>query len=296
VPRLATQLLDDEFLRTIEQLSLVSRKVFAGKMKGERRSKKRGVSIEFADYRDYSQGDDLRFIDWNIYGRLDRLFLKLFLEEEDLNVFVLLDASQSMAFGTPSKLEYGKRVAAALAYLALCNMDRAAVQAFAGDLAKEFPLTRGRRMLWRLFDFLGGLEAAGPTALAPACRHFSMKRKGKGIVAVVSDFLDKNGYEEGLKFLMGQKYDVVVCQVLAPEEVDPPLEGDLKLVDIEDADVSEVSLTQELRKNYRRNLEALCGGLKEFCRARGFTYLFTTTDKPFDKLILNTLRAVGLVK
>ena len=296
MPRAASQLLDDDFLRKVEQLSLVSRKIFAGKMKGERRSKKRGVSIEFADYRDYSQGDDLRFIDWNIYGRLERLFLKLFLEEEDLNVYVLVDASQSMAFGTPPKLEYAKKVAAALAYLALCNLDRAAVHAFAGDLGRTFPLTRGQRQVWRLFDFLGGVEAGGPTGLAAACKHFAMRRQGKGIVAVVSDFLDKAGYEEGLKYLAGQKYDVVVCQVLAPEEVEPPEEGDLKLVDIEDADIAEVSLTQELRAAYRRNLESFCGGLKEVCRKHGFAHLFTTTDRPFDQLILTYLRTVGLVK
>lgn len=296
MPRLATQLLDDDFLRKIERLSLVSRKVFAGKMRGERRSKKRGVSIEFADYRDYAQGDDPRFIDWNIYGRLDRLFLKLFLEEEDLHVFALVDASQSMALGTPPKIEYAKKVAAALAYIALCNLDRAAVHAFAGDLGKTFPLTRGKRQVWRLFDFLGGIEAEGPTGLAAACRRFAMRRQGKGIVAVVSDFLDKRGYEEALKLLLGRKYDVVVCQVLAPEDVDPPAEGDLKLVDIEDADTAEVSLTQELRKAYRRNLESFCGGLKEFCRKHGFAYLFATTDRPFDRLILNYLRTIGLVK
>jgi uncharacterized protein (DUF58 family) len=296
VPRATNQLLDDEFLRKIEQLSLVSRKVLAGRMRGERRSRRRGTSIEFADYRDYAQGDDPRFIDWNIAGRLDRLFLKLFVEEEDLQVYVLTDASQSMAFGAPPKLQFAKQVAAALAYIALCNMERASVLAFAETLAQTFPLARGKRRIWRLFDFLSGIEAGGPTALAAACRRFATKRPGKGVVAVVSDFLDKSGYEEGLKYLRGPSYDVFICQVLSPEEVDPPLEGDLRLVDVEDADAAEVSLTQDLRKAYRRNLEAFCGGLREFCRKHGFAYLFTTTDRPFDRLVLSYLRAVGVVK
>ena len=294
--RAATQLLDDDFLRRIEQLALVSRKVLAGRMRGERRSRRRGASLEFADYRDYAQGDDLRFLDWNIAGRLDRLFLKLFLAEEDLRVHILVDASQSMAFGTPSKLETAKRIAAALAYIAFCNLESASVLAFAQGPGRHFPLARGKRRIWRLFDFLAGIDAAGATDLAAAARRFALRRPGKGVVAVVSDFLDKNGYEEGLKYVRGPSYDVFVCQVLSPEEVDPPLEGDLKLVDIEDADTAEVSLTQDLRRAYRRNLDAYCGGLREFCRKNGFGYLFTTTDRPFDRLVLTYLRTIGVVK
>ncbi len=294
--RVANPLLDDDFLRRIEQLSLVSRKVLAGRMRGERRSRRRGASMDFADYRDYVQGDDLRVVDWNIVGRLDRLFLKLFLAEEDLHVFTLVDASQSMAFGTPPKLETAKRVAAALSYIALCGMERASVFVFGETLTRVFPAVRGKRQVWRLFDFLAGVEAAGPTSLAAAGRRFAQRRPGKGVVVVVSDFLDKAGYEEGLKYLRGPGFDVFVCQVLAREEVDPPLEGDLKLVDVEDADTSEVSLTQDLRKAYRRNLDAFCGGLRDFCRKSGFQYLFTTTDRPFDRLILGYLRTIGVVK
>jgi uncharacterized protein (DUF58 family) len=201
-----------------------------------------------------------------------------------------------MAFGTPPKLDYAKRVAAALAYIALCNLERASVLAFAGDLGARFPLVRGKRHVWRLFDFLAGVEAGGPTGLAAACRRFAMHRPGKGVVIVVSDFLDKAGYEEGLKDLRGPAYDVFVCQILAPDEVEPPIEGDLKLVDVEDADVAEVSLTQDLRRAYRRNLEAFCGGLRDFCRRHGFWYLFTTTDRPFDRLVLNYLRGIGVVR
>ena len=146
-------LLDQEFMHKLEQLALFSRKVFRGLLKGERRSKKKGVSIEFADYRDYVPGDDLRFLDWNIYGRLERLFIKLFQEEEDLNILFLLDGSRSMTFGSPSKFDYGKKVAAALGYIALANLDRVAVSVFSSQLDHLFPLSRGKQSAWRLFDF-----------------------------------------------------------------------------------------------------------------------------------------------
>jgi uncharacterized protein (DUF58 family) len=293
--RAANPLLDDDFLRRIERLALISRKVLAGRMRGERRSRRRGTSVEFADYRDYAQGDDPRFIDWNIAGRLDRLFLKRFLEEEDLHVAILLDTSHSMAFGTPSKLAVAKKIAAALAYIAFCSHERASVLAFDRAVGSVFPLARGRRQIWRLFDFLDGLEAGGPTSIAAAGRRFAATRPGKGLVVVLSDFLDKAGFEEGLKYLAGPAHDVVVCHLLAPEEVDPPLEGDLRLVDIEDADAAEISLTQDVRRAYRRTLEAFRGRLVEECRRRGFASVFMTTDRPFDRLILGLLRSAGVV-
>src|SRR5215207_7572875 len=161
-------LLDPKFLAKLEQLELVSRKIFLGRMKGERRSPRKGQSVEFADYRNYVVGDDLRFLDWNLYARVDRLFLRLFMEEEDLHVYVLLDNSLSMDFGTPTKLHYAKQVAAALGFIGLCNLDRVVVEAFNDNLTQSLPAVRGRRSLWRLLDFLGKVEPAGPSDLKQA--------------------------------------------------------------------------------------------------------------------------------
>src|SRR5262245_56168760 len=190
----AEQLLDPRFLHRLEHLELVSRKIFLGRMKGERRSKKKGQSVEFADYRNYVVGDDLRFLDWNLYARLDRLFLRLFMEEEDLPFYILIDNSLSMDFGTPTKLHYAKQVAAALAFIGLVNMDRVVVEAFNERLTQSLPAVRGRKSLWRVLDFLTKIEPAGPSNLRESLRTFSIKSSGKGIVVLLSDFMDKAGY------------------------------------------------------------------------------------------------------
>src|SRR5205823_10975104 len=158
-------LLDAQFLAKLEQLELVSRKIFLGLMKGERRSKRKGQSVEFADYRNYVKGDDLRFLDWNLYARLDRLFIRLFMEEEDLHFYVLLDNSLSMDFGSPTKLYFAKQVAAALAFVGLVNMDRVVIEAFSERLTQSLPAVRGRKSLWRVLRFLDNIEPAGPRDL-----------------------------------------------------------------------------------------------------------------------------------
>src|SRR6516165_8411574 len=236
-------LLDPQFLARLEQLELVSRKIFLGRMKGERRSKRKGQSVEFADYRNYVIGDDLRFLDWNLYARLDRLFLRLFMEEEDLHFYVLLDNSLSMDFGSPTKLHYAKQIAAALGFIGLVNLDRVVIEAFNDRLTQALPAIRGRRSLWRLLDFLNKVEPAGPSDLRRALRAFSIKCSGKGIVVLLSDFMDKGGYEEALRYLVARQMDVYAIQVLCQEEIEPEVVGDLKLVDVEDEDVAEVTVS-----------------------------------------------------
>src|SRR5207248_11295286 len=231
MPGTDTSLLGPKFLARLEQLELVSRKIFLGRLKGERRSKRKGQSVEFADYRNYVVGDDLRFLDWNLYARLDRLFIRLFMEEEDLHVYILLDNSLSMDFGAPTKLHYVKQVAAALGFIGLVNMDRVVIEAFNDRLTQSLPPVRGRRSLWRLLDFLKKLEPAGPSDLKRALRSFSIKCSGKGIVILLSDLMDKAGYEDALRYLVARQLDIYVVHVLSQEEIDPEIVGDLKLVD-----------------------------------------------------------------
>jgi uncharacterized protein (DUF58 family) len=288
-------LLDPAFLAKLDQLDLLSRKVLAGKLKGERRSKRRGQSVEFADYRNYVIGDDLRFIDWNIYARLERLFLKLFLEEEDLALYVLVDVSKSCDYGNPNKAHYIKQVAAALGYVGLVNYNRVTLAAMSDGLVAQTDALRGRRRVPQMLDFLTGLKPSGQSHFGEACKRFALAHRSKGVLVVISDFYDKSGYETGLRYIAGGKYDLFAIQVLSPQEIDPELQGDLKLRDIEDDDFAEVSITQPLIKQYKANLNAYCLALKQYISRRGGTYLFTSTAVPFDMLVLNYLRERGLL-
>src|SRR3954465_15262646 len=213
----APPLLDPEFLNKLEQLELVSRKIFVGRMKGGRKSKRRGSSVEFAEHRNYSVGDDLRHIDWNVYGRLDKLFLKLFLEEEDLHVYTLLDTSLSMDFGTPTKLHYGKQVAAALAFVGLVNHDRVILDTFASKLDQGIPSVRGRSQMWRGIQYLEHLASSGASDPKSAAREFAIRHAGKGVVVVISDFLDKHGYEDALRYLLARNMDIYVIHLLSTD-------------------------------------------------------------------------------
>jgi uncharacterized protein (DUF58 family) len=290
-------LLDPGFMARLDQLDVMSRKMLAGKMKGERRSKRRGQSVEFADYRNYVVGDDLRFIDWNVYARLERLFLKLFLEEEDLSLYVILDVSKSCDYGDPNKALYLKKVAAALGYIGLVNYNRVHISAMADGIVGETGALRGRRRVSQMIDFVQKLEPTGSSNLSEACRRFALSHRQKGICVVLSDFFDKGGYENGLRYVAGGKYDLFAVQALSPQEIEPEktLQGDLKLRDIEDDDMAEVSITQPLIKQYKANLNAYCLALKDYVTKRGGTYLFTSTAVPFDTLVLNYLRERGLL-
>lgn len=292
----AKELLDPDFMNRLDQLSLISRKIFAGKMRGERLTKRRGDSVEFADYRNYVAGDDLRHLDWNIYARLDRLFIKLFLQEEDLHVSVLLDVSKSMQWGEPDKSLYARRVAAAVAYIGLVNFDRVSLYGYANGLQYELAGVRGRRLMAKVIDFLTKIEYDGSGNLTATGKQFAIRHPQPGIALLLSDFIDKEGYEEGLRYLLARKYDIYALQILSPEEMEPELAGDLRLTDAEDADFAEVTVGRALMNRYKRNLEAYCGGLREFCTRRGINYMFTSTDVPFDQVVLSYFRRRGLLK
>ncbi len=292
----AEPLLSPEFMTRLDRLELLSRKIFAGRMKGERRSKRKGESVEFADYRNYVVGDDLRFLDWNIYARLERLLIKLFMEEEDLNVTVLFDVSRSMDWGDPHKGLYAKRVAAALAYIGLVNFDRVSLYGYANQLSHEMRGVRGRRLVSQVIRFLEQIPYGGPSYFSAVAKRFATQHKGGGVVVVVSDFLDKGGYADGLRYLLSRNLDIYVIQVLSPEEIDPTLAGDLKLVDVEDEDVAEVTISKPLLGKYKAMLTGYCTSLKDYCTQRGITYLFTSTRVPFDTLVMSYLRQRGLLR
>jgi uncharacterized protein (DUF58 family) len=289
-------LLDQSFLSKIGRLDIVSRKILQGKIKGEKRSKKRGQSVEFADHRQYAPGDDLRFLDWSIYARLDRLMIKLFQEEEDLRIYVLVDSSASMDYGRPNKFRYVQKVAAALGYIGLVNQNRVGLGTFSSQLDRVFRPERGRRNLPKMISFLENTPCEGRTNLGVACKRFAQEHRQKGVVILISDFLDRHGYEDAVRFFTARKMDVFCLQVLSPQELDPPLAGDLKLIDAEDGEETEVTISQPLLDAYKKNLAALIGGLREFCHKRGARYLSASTAMPFDRLILDQLRIYGVVR
>lgn len=290
-----TELLPPQLLARLERLELVSRKIFRGRLKGERRSRRKGQSVEFADFRNYVPGDDLRFVDWNLYARLDKLFLKLFLEEEDLHVFFLVDSSPSMNFGDPTKFFAAKQVAAALAFVGMCRGDRVRIE-FLGTENQSSPVLRGRSQLWRMSEFVQSIEPEQICNLTDAVKRFCLKNTGRGIVVLLSDLMDKNGYEPALRMLVGQQMDVFVLHMLSPEEMNPDLKGDLKLVDCEDSDEAEISVSTALLKKYKSTLAAYVDQARRFCSQRGMTYLLARSDQGADVLVGQYLLERGLVR
>ena len=292
----STDLLDPEFIGRLERLDIVSRRIFAGRMKGERRSKRKGQSVEFADYRNYVVGDDLRFLDWNIYGRLERLFIKLFFEEEDLHVSVLVDTSGSMDFGEPTKLAYAKQLAAALGFVGLVRGDRVKIETLGPGGGDPPPVLRGRRSLWRMLEYLENVQPGGEAPLAQAVKSFCVRNSGKGIVVLISDLMDKSGYEAALRYLLAQEMDIYVIHLLSVAEIEPQLQGDLRLVDCEDGDVAEISVSGPLLKRYRETLAAFIHSARDFCTRRGIVYLAARNDLPVEQLITGYLNQRGLLR
>jgi uncharacterized protein (DUF58 family) len=298
-PRRVDELIGSELMAKLDQVDVMSRKIFAGKLQGERRSKKRGTSVEFADYRHYVHGDDLRFIDWNIYARLDKLFLKMFLEEEDLSLIIALDTSASMHWGNPSKFIFNQRLAMALGYIGLANHNRVTLYAFDSGEVRPLPNLRGLRRTREMGEWILHLEPGGTSSFNDAMRSIALSRQGKGVMVILSDFMLKEGYEKGLRYLAGGGFDTFCIQVLSPEEVDPGkhgLAGDLRLTDVEDEDTAEITVSAALLKRYKQNLDTFCGKLRDFCVRRGIMHLTIDTATNLDTLLLDYLRTRGLLK
>ncbi len=302
-------LLTMSFLAQLDRLSLVARRVRAGQTAGERRSTKRGASVEFADYRDYTPGDDLRRVDWNIYARLERPFVKLFEEEEDLAVHVLVDGSGSMAWGNGdqetggpgdkerNKWLYARRLAAALGYVALTSGDRLTVANLQSPISDlRFGPVRGRGYTLRLFEWLEGLEVSGTTDLNAVLRSYAVSGGRAGLVVLISDLFSPAGYAEGLTALAARGHEIAILHVLSPDEVEPPLGGDLRLLDVETGLPQEVTIDGGMRALYRCRLEEWRDEIRATCRARDAHYVPVVTDTPFDRVVLYDLRRAGVVK
>ena len=281
---------DEAFLRQLERLILVTKAAVRGGLKGVRRSVKRGQSVEFADYRDYALGDDLRSLDWNVYARLEKLFIKLFVEEEDVTVHVLLDASASMDGGTPDKLVFGKRAAAAMAYIGLASYDRVNIAVLQGRTARRFPPVRGTGRVFQVLGDLSGVKPVrGATDLAAAARHYAAQITQRGPLVLISDLFDPAA-DRAISELAGTRCDVAVLHTLSTDELDPPIEGDIRLVDRESGEGVDITADLGVLDEYRARLAAWQDGLDTLCRKRGVAYLPVATTLPLADLVYAELR------
>jgi len=294
-------LITADLLRRLEQLQLLAARRAKSSMKGERRSRARGLSVEFADHRNYVAGDDLRYLDWNLYGRLDRLFLKLYEEERELPVRIFLDASASMEFGEPSKFTLARQLAAALGYVALCGFDRVAVNVFpepAGpDAGREVAVrgalrsVRGKKAAMGFFQNLGGLTAGGIADFNGALKRGALEARQSGVAVVLSDFLDPAGYESGLTALIGRGFQVHAVQILAPEELAPTNFGDLRLIDSETGTEQEVTFGKFRLQAYQQSVANYVQRLREHCQSRGIRFFSVSSATDLAVLLLKQLRA-----
>jgi uncharacterized protein (DUF58 family) len=281
---------DEAFLRQLERLKVLMKQPVRGGLKGGRRSVRRGQSVEFADYRDYALGDDLRQLDWNVLARLEKLFVKLFVEEEDVTVTFLVDASASMAEGRPSKLLFAKRAAAALGYIGLASEDRVVVTSLTGRVARRHPGLRGSGRVFRLLGNLSAIDAAtGPTDLLACGRHAAAQVTGRGVIVLISDLLDPSA-DRVIRDLAATGSDLIVLHVLSPSELDPDIEGDLRLVDVETGDGIDVTVDLATVDAYTARLAAWKADLAALCAKRRASYVELSSDVPLADLVFAELR------
>ena len=294
-------LLDETTRRKFDNLMLIASKVRAGAMKGERRSIKRGTSIEFADYRNYTPGDDLRRLDWNVYARLERPYIKLLEDEEDLAVHVILDASASMAWPKEgetdhNKLLYAKRLVAGLGYIALVNNDRTMFASVNDAGIGYFGPSRGRAQTVSMLRYVHDVKARGVTDLNLVLKDYALRAGRPGLCIIVSDMFSPSGFLDGINTLLSKGHELVILHTLSPDEVTPPLAGDLRLIDVETEQPQEVSVDETMREIYARRLEAWQTEIRNECARREVTYLPLVTDMPWEKVVLYDLRRLGLIK
>lgn len=286
---------DTDFLRKLERLHLVAKRLAWAGAKGEHAASRKGFSLEFSDYRRYQRGDDLRYVDWNVYRRLERLLLKVFTAEEEMNVYLLVDTSRSMAEGAPAKIDYAKKVAAALGYIGLKNLDRVGGASFSSRLHAPLSLGRGRKQILSLFSFLAKLSCAHETNLRAAIHSFTHLFPHPGLVVIVSDLFDPAGWRSAIEELSAKRYQLLVIHIVDEQELHPKPWGDVALVDVEAGRERKLFLDADLVRRFESELNGYFGEIEGVCASRQIDYLRTSTRVPFEEFVLQTLRQVSSV-
>ena len=289
-------MLSPEFLSKLDQLRIQCQKPFRGRFRGDRRSLNRGTGVEFADYRRYQHGDDLRYLDWNIYARLEKLFIKLFQADEELPVSILIDTSQSMQFGEPTKLQYAKQLAAALCYISLANSDRVALYTLAERLTTTLRSTYGKSQFGRIQKVLTTVEASGTTNLTECLKHLATHQPQAGVVIILSDFLDSAGYTAGINSLLGRGFALTLVHIQCQEEIEPPPTGEWRLEDVETGETKEITINEETITHYRNRQKEFCENLQSYCTQQGIGYIQISTDVDYESVIMNSMQRAGFIQ
>lgn len=295
----ADDLFDEAFLARLELLQVIARRLFRGRQRAERKTRKVGSGIEFADHRPYSPGDDIRSLDWTVYVRLRRTLIRLFEEDEDLPIRIVVDVSDSMCMSGGLKLRYAQQIAAALAYVGLANLDRVGLTCMSGSSHVTLPAIRGKGRIFRVFDFLRNAQTGGTTDIRHGCSRVAAQSNQPGLTVVLSDFYDLEGAFEGLNMLRFRKHEPVAIQILDPKEADPTgsgLRGDVRLLDCEGDAEQDVTLSPRALSAYAEAHERFCAQLRASCRTRGIGYVRAETDVPFDDLVLRMFRQGGILR
>jgi uncharacterized protein (DUF58 family) len=285
--------LEAPHFRLLEGLRLAPRKTMAGRVRGERLTRRKGISIEFADYRDYVDGDDLRHLDWNVLARLQSPVIKTYQDEEDLAAHLLLDCSLSMGFGEPTKFEVARRIACAVGYISLCGQDAAFPRAL-GRRQEPMAALRGRVGYHRLAAWASEAVADSKRGIAETLREFAVSTARPGLAVVISDGLDPS-IGAAIRLLGGRGHEVGFVQILSREELDPDIEGDLRLLDVETESMVEITATGHALREYRSRLAEHCQSIAEECRRVGGRYLRTTNGDSLETFLRDGLKRGGWV-
>lgn len=296
-----TTFFDPGFMKKLERLHLIAKRLDWRGAEGEHAASRKGSSLEFSDYRRYQRGDDLRYVDWNVYRRLDRLLLKVFTAEEEMNIYLLVDTSASMAGRATAanrdlvKIDYAKKVAAALGYIGLANLDRVGGAAFSSTLHAPLRSDRGRAQILRLFTFLEALSCGGSTDLRAAMRRFAAVFPRPGLVVILSDLLDPQGWRSAMEELTRHRHQVLVVHVLDDDDCEPRLSGEVTLVDAEGSRERRLYIDEALEQRFRAELAHYFRDIETACAGLNIDYLRTTTRVPFDEFVLKSLRQTASV-
>jgi uncharacterized protein (DUF58 family) len=292
---MAEPLFDPAFLRKLDRLSLTTRQAMLGDLQGERRSPRRGSSVEFADFRPYTPGDDIRQLDWNLYARMEKFFLKMFVAEEELTVHLLLDNTASMNWGEPNKLDFARRAAGVFGYITLSSLDRVTVSSYADGAQEQLPGVRGKRGALPLFSFLQKIRPGASANLLSACKRYSQRTKVGGPLLLCSDLMDPD-WKEALRVLNSQRFEVTVLHILAPQELKPALDGDFRLIDAETGEAVEISADLETLQRYEQHLKEWQSEVESFCSGRNINYVFVDCSTPIEDFVMTQLRQRAVLR
>ncbi|HEY3225869.1 MAG TPA: DUF58 domain-containing protein [Planctomycetota bacterium] len=284
-----------EFIRTLDALNLLARRLLSGEDRADRPTPRRGASLEFADYRRYTPGDEIRYIDWNVYARHGALFVKEFAAEENVHVTIILDTSASMAFGKASKFEAARELAAALGYIALANFDSVSVAAAGATLKIHVRHLRGKRSVFPLLAALEGLASGGRTDFKAVFAAPLERRKGRSLILLLTDFCDPAGYSTGIRSLLSQGHQVHMIHVVAREELEPPERGLFQLVDLETGERRTVPLSPGTVERYRDRFRAFCDEVERFSTEHELYYARIRSDEPLERRVRDILRRGGIL-